>query len=241
MNPKYLYLTVDLLTISVPFIASFYPKAPFYRTWKHLLPAILIPGIIFLLWDEWFTHLGIWGFNPEYVTGIYIGNLPIEEILFFICIPYACVFTYFAFNHLMEKDWFKFYHEIISSVLVIGLLILGSYHLDKAYTATTFLALALFIAFELLKRRARYLSRFYFTFLVILIPFFIVNGILTGSFIEGEVVWYNDAENLGVRMGTIPLEDTFYGMLLLMMNVALYEWSREFSRARSLKKKAATV
>lgn len=241
MNPKYLYLAVDLFAISIPFIASFYPKAPFYRSWKHLLPAIVIPGIIFLLWDEWFTQLGVWGFNPKYLTGIYVGNLPIEEILFFICIPYACVFTYFAFEHLMEKDVFKFYHEIISSVLTIALLLLGAYHLDKAYTASTFLALGSFIAFELLKRRSRYLSRFYFTFMVILIPFFLVNGILTGSFIEGEVVWYDNNENLGIRMGTIPIEDTFYGMLLLMMNVAVYEWSRGLSRVRSLNKKAATV
>jgi len=242
LNPKYLYLLIDLLTISVPFIASFYPKAPFYKNSRHLLPAIIIPGVLFLLWDELFTHLGIWGFNREYVTGIYIGNLPIEEILFFICIPYACVFTYFAFEHLLEKDHFKFYHEIISSALIIALLLVGASHLDKAYTATTFLALAFFIAYELLKRRARYLSRFYFTFLVILIPFFMVNGVLTGSFINGEVVWYNDNENLGIRMGTIPFEDTFYGMLLLMMNVAIFEWSRQRSTSPLVKKKkAATV
>jgi lycopene cyclase domain-containing protein len=52
-----------------------------------------------------------------------------------------------------------------------------------------------------------------------LIPFFIVNGILTGSFIENEVVWYNDFENLGIRLFTIPIEDTVYAFTLILLNL----------------------
>lgn len=67
------------------------------------------------------------------------------------------------------------------------------------------------------------MGRFYVAFGVILIPFLIVNGILTGSFIDEPVVWYNNEENLRIRIGTIPVEDVFYGMLMLLIPITISE------------------
>lgn len=220
---KFLYLWINILSIAFPFAFSFYYKAPFYKKWRHLWVSTLIPAIIFILWDDFFTQLGVWGFNPRYLSGIYLGSLPVEEILFFICIPYACMFTYYALGYLVKRDFFKPYQNAITYVLVAGLLLIGSFNIDKWYTAVTFISTSFFIIGLQVLVKPTYLSRFYFAYIFILLPFFIVNGILTGSWIEGEIVWYNNLENLGIRMGTIPIEDTFYGMLLLMMNVAIFE------------------
>jgi lycopene cyclase domain-containing protein len=67
------------------------------------------------------------------------------------------------------------------------------------------------------------LRRFYISFLIILVPFFIVNGILTGSFIAEPVVWYNNLENLGIRLFTIPIEDIGYAFNMLFLVVFLNE------------------
>lgn len=219
-----LYLTLDLLSVSIPLLASFYPKAPFYKNWRYLWVSTLVPAVVFIAWDIAFTEMGVWGFNQQYLSGIYFFNLPLEEVLFFICIPYACLFTYFALTELFEKDYLFPHQELISSGLSIVCMILGLYNMDKWYTGVTFFALGIFLAYQMLILKPRYMGRFYFAFGFILIPFFIVNGILTGSFLADPVVWYNDAQNLGLRLGTVPVEDIFYGMLLLVTNVAIYEY-----------------
>jgi lycopene cyclase domain-containing protein len=224
LNPKYLYLTLNIASILFPFLFSFYPKANFSKKWKYLWVAILIPAVVFIAWDEFLTTLSVWGFNPKYVTGIYIGSLTLEEILFFICIPYACVFTYEALKYLVKEDYFAKQQKNISIILILALFLVGVFNLDKWYTSVTFLSLAVYLSILEFVVKSKFLSRFYFAFLFILIPFFIVNGILTGTGLDEPVVRYNNDENLGIRMLTIPVEDTFYGMLLLVMNVSIFEW-----------------
>ena len=223
MNTHYTYLLIDFLTILIPLAFSFTAKLNFSKKWKFLTPAIAGPGIIFLLWDVAFTQMEVWGFNPRYLSGIYIYNLPIEEILFFICVPYACVFTYEVTLYLIKKDWFASISSAISITLVMFLFVLGLLNTNRWYTGVTFIACSLFILLLEWKWKAPYLSRFYVAFLFILIPFFLVNGVLTGSLLDEPIVWYNKNEILGLRMGTIPFEDTFYGMLLLLMNISIFE------------------
>lgn len=167
----------------------------------------------------------IWSFNPRYLSGIFLFNLPIEEVLFFICIPYACAFTYDSINILTGREIIPTrVHEMITDLLIFGLLLVGGLYIDRWYTGMTFILMALFLIFIRRFWKPDFMGKFYFAFIFILIPFFIVNGVLTGTGIEEEVVRYNDNENLGIRMGTIPFEDTFYGMLLLLMNISIFEY-----------------
>ena len=229
MKAKYLYLSVDLISFIVPLLFSFYPKADFSKKWKFVLPAIVISAAAFVLLNIFFTQHGVWRFNPDYILGIYVAGLPLEGILFLFCIPYACLFSYFMLTHLIERDYLFPHQELISSLLIILLLIFGLYEIHKLYTGVSFLLTGSFLAFSLLKLRMRFMGRFYLVFAFLLIPFFFIDGILTGSFVEEPVVWYNNEENLGIRLGTIPLEDIVYGMLIILVPITIWQKLEEHS------------
>jgi len=229
-----LYLVLDLLAISIPIAFSFEKRLQFYKLWKGLFLSIFLVGLFYTTWDSIFTKMGVWGFNPDYLIGKYFFSLPIEEYLFFICVPYAGVFTFHVFKTLMPGFTIaEKYIRMIIFALAIVLLLAGLIYSTKIYTCSTFL----FTAFSLVITYVFFrpvLPHFILTYSAIMIPFFIMNGILTGMWIENEVVWYNDVENLGIRLFTIPLEDVFYGMALILWNVNLsFYFKRKFSENKS--------
>jgi lycopene cyclase domain-containing protein len=220
---KYLYLFLDLATLSVPLMASFYPKHSYFKHWSSLFKAILIVAIPFLIWDMFFTSIGVWGFNPTYLTGISIGNLPIEEVLFFILIPYSSVFVYFSLEYLLKTNPLDKFQKKITFLLLAVLGVILIFNFTKWYTATTFSFVILYLLYHLKKKTN--LGLHYLSYSVTLIFFLLVNGTLTGTFIEEPVVWYNNSENLGYRIGTIPFEDVFYGFLLV---AGVIDWFNYF-------------
>ena len=219
---KCTYLLIDLFSVLVPFIFSFHPALKFYKHWSALFPAIILTALVFIGWDMYFTHLKIWGFNPDYLTGLHIGNLPIEEVLFFLCIPYSCVFTYACLKVIIKKN-ISFRAQMLISLLLIGLSVFMVIHFHaQSYTVYTFAVLAILLFTSQFILKAHWLSRFYIAYLLLLLPFFIVNGLLTGTGLKSAVVWYNPAHMVNLRILTIPVEDIFYGMDLILLNIMIY-------------------
>ena len=218
MKP-YTYLLINFFSILIPFLFSFESRIFFFKKLKALLPAILITGSFFIVWDHLLTVWNVWTFNSDYLIGYYIWDLPIEEWLFFFTIPYACVFIYESLNFLVKNDSLNKYSKNISRVLVVILIIVVLFNTGKLYTAIK-LTLTVFMLVYTLIENFDFMGKFYRAYLVSLIPFFVVNGLLTSL----PVVTYNDSENLGLRIGTIPVEDTIYSLLLLLMNICLYEY-----------------
>ena len=169
-----------------------------------------------------FTQKGVWSFNENFITGIKLFNLPIEEVLFFFIVPYCCVFIYECMRVYFPNIKNTSFGILIIKLIGISLLIFAIINHDKDYTFFTFFFNGIFI-FLLLNSKKYFklfnVNAFLVSYFIILIPFLIVNGLLTAI----PVVLYNNNENLNCRIYTIPFEDVFYGMLLIMMNVAGYE------------------
>ena len=213
---------VNLGTIIIPFIFSFHHKLNFNKKWRSTFLSISIVAVFFIAWDIWFNDMGVWGFNPNYLIGLNVFNLPIEEILFFFCIPYACLYTYHCLKILIPSFTFR-YSKILVTLLATVLLVLGILFIDRWYSGITFISLSLVLIYFQFIVSAPWLQRLYVASLVLILPFIIVNGILTGTGIDSEVVWYNNNENMGLRLLTIPTEDFAYGFLLILLNTYFFE------------------
>lgn len=222
----YLYLYLHLFALLPVLSLSFDRRVHFYTYWKFLFPALLIVAVFFWIWDIFKTAVGVWGFNPNYYTGLLL-NLPIEEWLFFFTFPFASTFIYECLNAYFPKDRLTFVEPYLTPFLIGMFFLVGIIYWTHAYTATTFLLCGGFWLFHYWFAPAKYRNRFYISLLIGYIPFVLVNSVLTGAFTDQPVVLYNQEEYLGLRFFSIPLDDFAYNFLLQAMVITFYEFFKE--------------
>lgn len=224
---QYTYLLINFFTVIICFIFSFHHQIKFNRYFGAFLAASFIVGAVFVTWDAWFTEIGVWWFNDQYLLGARLFGLPLEELLFFICIPFACLFTYFCLDKFFKLDWKPLPEKIFVIISIILALCIAFWFREKIYTFITFLSTAcsLFVLKFLLK--VRWIGKVSFVYLLLMPGFLMVNGILTGTGLESPIVNYNPNEFMGIRMLTIPVEDTVYGYELILWNIFLFQWFKK--------------
>ena len=237
MNEHYYYLLLNVACFGFPFLLSFDKKVAFNKGFKSFFPACGIVALFFIVWDIIFTQQGIWGFNANYLTGIDIFNLPLEECLFFFTIPYACVFTYCVLRAWLPNFHSGKFTSFISYTLILILFACAMAFYDHLYTMVTSILLFSTLVWIQFKGKKNYLKYFYSSYLILVIPFLLCNGVLTGldfytypilnlhpEGVMDQIVWYNNQHNLGIRVFSVPLDDFFYGALLILWNIILFEF-----------------
>jgi lycopene cyclase domain-containing protein len=225
---KSYYLIILLLSLAFPLGYTIF-KRDLIKDWKALALSTSLVALAFLAWDNKFTHFEVWGFNDDYCLGLYFGEIPLEEILFFLIIPFCSLFIHFALIHLRPRLTLT---PTTTRAITIALLVLtftlAITNWSRSYTVVNFSILTVVLILAILFKRT-ILSRFYISFLIILGPFLLVNGALTGAFTDEPVVWYDNHENIGIRLITIPLEDIGYAFSMLMSNLILFDVFRKKS------------
>lgn len=219
----YTYLLINFFTVIVCLIASFDKRIRFYRYFTAFLLAATTVGIPFILWDVIFTAKGVWWFNFTYTTGISIAGLPIEEVLFFFCIPFSCVFTYFCLNRFFNLQRWNSLNNLIVFIALIVCSVFAMLFFDRLYTFTTAMVCIITLLFLHFISKRTWIGKASFVYFVLTPGFLLVNGVLTGSGLVSPVVNYNAAEFLGFRILTIPVEDAVYGYVLFLLNLYFFE------------------
>lgn len=219
---QYTYLAINFFTIIICFIFSFHPKIKFHRHFKAFLLSSIVVALFFITWDVWFTANGVWWFNDKYLIGKRLFGLPIEELLFFICIPFSCVFTYFCLDKFFKLDWKPSVEKAFVIISIIFCLILAILFRDKIYSFVTFLTTAITLIILYFVLKVKWIGKASFIYLVLMPGFLAVNGILTGTGLDSPIVNYNPKDFIGFRISTIPIEDTVYGYEMILWNLFFF-------------------
>jgi lycopene cyclase domain-containing protein len=232
LENKNLYFLVHLIVIIPILLLSFDKKVNFVSKFKHILKGVLIVGFLFIVWDSLKTFTGVWTFNNNYVINIFIGNLPIEEYLFFLTIPIACVFIH---QCILSYNIFNINYNdnILVSAIIFFLLVIGIYFWDLLYTSTVCLITTSVLCFHIVFGEAKDRIKTYHAYLFSILPFIAINGILTGGFTNSPIISYNEGEFLNLRLVSIPIEDAIYLFPLLLGNISFYELEKRRSTSNS--------
>ena len=171
--------------------------------------------------------MGVLGFSPKHHVDALFAGLPLEEILFFYVIPFCSLFSYFVLKNSISIKPLKISVKIYM-IVGFAFLMLSYLFVDKAYTLSVCIFMAI-ILFTLAYNPQQWFSIFILSFILISLgPFLLVNGVLTGMLDSvSPPVWYNEAENLGIRIMTIPIEDFFTAFQCSLLPPIFMSFSKE--------------
>jgi lycopene cyclase domain-containing protein len=214
----YYYLILNALIISFPLLASFEKRIRYYKKWKALGMSLLVVSTTYIVWDIIVTHIGHWSFNPKYVLDSDLLFIPLEEVLFFITVPYSCIFVYESILvFLGDKE--VFFNRYLYSAIGIVFILVSFIFFSQGYTFIVLNSVAAFFIISawfyphILKARA------YWIYILITFGlFFIFNYILTSV----PIVLYGSNFIWDIRVLTIPLEDFFYNFSMLSLYLMVY-------------------
>lgn len=213
------YLLFNVVVIIGPLALAWWPRASFSAQYVPAFLACVIAAVPYIIWDALVAGAH-WDFNPAYTLGWRLFGLPIEEILFFITVPFACLYTWampFRGNESLPNPALRFVYPLLFATLPIG----GwAYSLGKEYTGLMLISLAVAGLLDLLLETRLALRPRFWGFLGMVFAFtFVFNGYLTGR----PVVTYGEEYQVGFRLFTTPIEDFGYGTSLIFVVVILFE------------------
>jgi lycopene cyclase domain-containing protein len=224
----YTYALVLFFTVIVCIVASYDRRLRFDRYFSAYWSATAMVAVPFILWDIWFTARGVWWFNLDYTLGYTLFGLPVEEVLFFFCIPFSCTFTYYCFDLFFPLPAAQGFNNMLVFLGTVAGTLVALFHYQHIYTLCT----ALTVVFTLIVLHGAlqepWISKATLVYCILLLGFFPVNGVLTGTGLDAPIVNYRPGDFLELRIGTIPIEDAFYGYAQFLWVIYFFQKFRTY-------------
>jgi lycopene cyclase domain-containing protein len=213
----YLYLLIDLAIIIFPLAISFEGKRINYLSKiKSVALSTLIVSTVYIIWDVFATSRGHWSFNSDYLVGLSFLGLPLEEILFFITVPFSCLFAYEALVYFLKDARMPLPDKLLP-IIGVAIALLSIAFFRNEYTFLALLSVGLSILAVSMLDRTFFSSRLYWAYIAVtFMLFFIFNFLLTSL----PIVEYSDLATTGLRVTTIPIEDFMFNFSMLTLYLA---------------------
>lgn len=220
---KFEYLLFNLVVLAGPLAFSFEKQIHFRKHWREAFPAIFLSLIVYVIWDSSVTNRH-WYFNPLYMMDTRIFKLPIEEWLFFIVVPYACLFVKEVLPLVVSNSTVRGLEWVRAGMFALLPIGIFTFQAGKEYTGLVLMAFGV-VAF--LDRQVRtdtlLQTRTYWYLAMVLVATLIFNMYLTWR----PLLIYASAYQLDIRIGTIPIEDFGYGVTHLALCNIIYEYLKQ--------------
>ena len=96
MDDRYQYLALMAACVLLTLPLEFLLRARVYRRPARLALAMLPTIVVFVAWDILGIVRDHWSYSPRFTTGVMLGPMPLEELVFFLVIPLCGLLTYEA-------------------------------------------------------------------------------------------------------------------------------------------------
>jgi len=215
------YLIFNALILIGPLLSAFFYKHAVIPKLKPALKSIFLVAIVFIIWDHFVTDV-FWKFNNNFITGIRIGRLPIEEIMFFISVPFACLFLWVNYQLRFDRQKMISSPRYIKYFMVLIFFLSGYFiYIKTYYTGSVFIIFFLTVLLDMIIKTRLFIKEIFWKFsgIVLMLTFF-WNLYLTAR----PVVIYNPAYKTGINLITIPVEDFLYGLVMVSLILIIYQF-----------------
>ena len=85
------YIEILEIFLAVTILLEVIFKPHLFDSAKERIIAVLLLFVVGVMWDSYAVYSHHWTFSGIGLLGVYVGNLPLEEYIFSLIIPYFCI------------------------------------------------------------------------------------------------------------------------------------------------------